>query len=160
MVHLPYLQPFEDVNKRVSRLAANIPFARKNLRPLSFVDVPRDEYLQATIAVYELNRIDYLRDLFVWAYQRSARNYSAVRQSLGQPDPFRLRYRDELTLLIREAVLGEVPAAPTLESLPESDREQMKRVLAIELQALHDGNIARHRLRPSEFQEWKEHRNR
>ena len=26
MVHLPYLQPFEDVNKRVSRLAANIPF--------------------------------------------------------------------------------------------------------------------------------------
>lgn len=25
MVHLPYLQPFEDVNKRVSRLAANIP---------------------------------------------------------------------------------------------------------------------------------------
>ncbi len=28
MVHLPYLQPFEDVNKRVSRLAANIPFIR------------------------------------------------------------------------------------------------------------------------------------
>lgn len=26
LVHLPYLQPFEDVNKRVSRLAANIPF--------------------------------------------------------------------------------------------------------------------------------------
>src|SRR5207244_5625048 len=25
MVHLPYLQPFEDVNKRVSRLAANLP---------------------------------------------------------------------------------------------------------------------------------------
>jgi Fic family protein len=24
MVHLPYLQPFDDVNKRVSRLAANI----------------------------------------------------------------------------------------------------------------------------------------
>jgi Fic/DOC family len=25
MVHIPYLQPFDDVNKRVSRLAANIP---------------------------------------------------------------------------------------------------------------------------------------
>jgi Fic family protein len=25
MVQLPYLQPFDDVNKRVSRLAANIP---------------------------------------------------------------------------------------------------------------------------------------
>ena len=33
MVHLPYLQPFDDVNKRVSRLAANIPFAHHNLAP-------------------------------------------------------------------------------------------------------------------------------
>ncbi len=40
MVHLPYLQPFEDVNKRVSRLAANIPLIRHNLCPLSFIDVP------------------------------------------------------------------------------------------------------------------------
>ena len=40
MVHLPYLQPFDDVNKRVSRLAANIPLIRENLSPLSFVDVP------------------------------------------------------------------------------------------------------------------------
>ena len=34
MVHLPYLQPFEDVNKRTSRLAANIPLIRHNLCPL------------------------------------------------------------------------------------------------------------------------------
>lgn len=41
MVHEPYLQPFADVNKRVSRLAANIPLIRHNLSPLSFVDVPQ-----------------------------------------------------------------------------------------------------------------------
>lgn len=35
MVHLPYLQSFEDVNKRVTRMAANIPFIRGNLSPLS-----------------------------------------------------------------------------------------------------------------------------
>ena len=45
MVHLPYLQPFEDVNKRVSRLAANIPFIRHNLCPLSFIDVPQQAYV-------------------------------------------------------------------------------------------------------------------
>jgi len=33
MVHLPYLQPFDDVNKRVSRLAANIPLNKWNLAP-------------------------------------------------------------------------------------------------------------------------------
>ncbi len=33
MVHLPYLQPFEDVNKRVPRLAANLSLIRENLSP-------------------------------------------------------------------------------------------------------------------------------
>ena len=57
MVHLPYLQPFEDVNKRVSRLAANIPLIRHNLCPLSFVDVPERAYIDGILGVYELNRI-------------------------------------------------------------------------------------------------------
>lgn len=39
LTQLPYLQPFDDVNKRVSRLAANIPFIKSNLSPLSFTDV-------------------------------------------------------------------------------------------------------------------------
>ena len=46
MVHLPYLQPFEDVNKCVSRLAANIPLIRCNLCPLSFIDVPAQQCSQ------------------------------------------------------------------------------------------------------------------
>jgi Fic family protein len=32
MVHVPYLQPFEDANKRVSRLAAHIPLIRHNAK--------------------------------------------------------------------------------------------------------------------------------
>src|SRR5205085_8482401 len=55
MVHLPCLQPFEDVNKRVSRLAANIPFVRENLSPLSFMDVPERAYVEGLLGVYELN---------------------------------------------------------------------------------------------------------
>jgi len=38
------LKPFDDVNKRVSRLGANIPFIKNNLSPLSFTDVPRSTY--------------------------------------------------------------------------------------------------------------------
>src|SRR6266705_5938696 len=62
MVQLPYLQPFDDVNKRVSRLAANIPFIKTNLSPLSFTDVPRDIYTDAMLDVYELNRVDLIKD--------------------------------------------------------------------------------------------------
>ena len=39
MVQLPYLQPFEDVNKRMSRLAANIPLVQHNLGSLSFLSL-------------------------------------------------------------------------------------------------------------------------
>jgi hypothetical protein len=72
MVHLPYLQPFEDVNKRVSRLCANIPLVKGNFCPLSFTDVPQMGYLHGIIGVYELNRIEYLRDLFEWVASCSA----------------------------------------------------------------------------------------
>src|SRR5690606_25100202 len=100
LVHLAYLQGFEDVNKRVSRLAANIPLIRGNLCPLSFVDVPERAYIDGLLAIYELNRIELLRDMFVWAYQRSSARYSAVRQSLGEPDPFRLPYRALVAALV------------------------------------------------------------
>ena len=71
MVHVPYLQPFEDVNKRVSRLAANVPLIRSNLCPLSFVDVPERAYVAAVLGVYELERVELLADLFVWSRTRT-----------------------------------------------------------------------------------------
>lgn len=65
MAQLPYLQPFEDVNKRVSRLAANIPLIKGNLAPLSFVGVPEAAYVDGTLAVYEPNHVELLRDVFI-----------------------------------------------------------------------------------------------
>ena len=44
MVHLPYLQPFIDVNKRTSRLAANLSLFRANLCPLTFLGLPENSY--------------------------------------------------------------------------------------------------------------------
>jgi len=164
MVHLPYLQPFEDVNKRVSRLAANIPLIRQNLSPLSFVDVPERAYIDGLIGVYELNRIELLRDVFVWAYERSCARYSAVRKSLGEPDPFRLRYRTLVTEVIAEIVRnGMNKKAATAfvqqfaaERVPEKDRARFVEVVETEVMNLHEGNIARYRLRPSQYHTWRE----
>ncbi len=163
MVHLPYLQAFEDVNKRVSRLAANIPLIRHNLCPLSFVDVEADDYLNGLIGVYELKRVEYLRDVFVWAYTRSAQRYSAIRESLGDPDPFRLRYRNEIGDLIRQIVQGkmswEAAERRTGEAAGEviaaEDHKRFHITVKVELRSLHEGNIARYRLRPREFADWR-----
>jgi hypothetical protein len=161
MVHLPYLQPFEDVNKRVSRLAANIPFVRQNLSPLSFFDVPQRAYFDALLGVYELNRVDLLRDIFVWAYERSTKRYVAVRQSLGEPDKFRLKFGNELKETIGEIVRGGL--SPSVEEVtriatklvPEHHLDDFVRMTIRDLENLHEGNFARFRLRPSEFHEWE-----
>ncbi len=163
MVHLPYLQPFEDVNKRVSRLAANLPFIRQNLCPLSFVDVPERAYIDGILGVYELNRIELLRDVFIWAYQRSCARYSAVRRSLGEPDPFRLRYRASVADTVAEIVRGgmDKKAAAAFikrraaEDASQEDRARFIEVVETEVMGLHEGNIARYRLRPSEYQTWR-----
>jgi hypothetical protein len=164
MVHLPYLQPFEDVNKRVSRLAANIPLIRQNLSPLSFIDVPLRAYIDGLLGVYELNRIELLRDVFVWAYGRSSARYAAVRRSLGEPDPFRLRYRALVGQVVAEVVrrgLNKKEATAFVqqsaaEQVSQEDRPRFVEVVETELMSLHEGNIARYRLRPSEYQAWRQ----
>ena len=165
MVQLPYLQPFDDVNKRVSRLAANIPLIQKNLCPLSFIDVPEQDYIDGTMAVYELNRIELLRDVYLWAYQRSCQRYVAVRQSLGEPDPFRLRYRNQLIAVVGSIVRrcaeqspAEIRVTAAAAGISGEHLEHFVRVVQQELMALHEGNYARFRLRPSEFQAWRIHK--
>ena len=164
LVQIPYLQPFDDVNKRVSRLAANIPLVRSNLSPLSFEDVPRELYTEAVLGVYELRRVELLRDVFVWAYERSAARYSAVRQSLGEPDPFRMRHRAALRELIGVVIRGCMDtrqAAAAIEAwveanIAEHERTRFRETVERELLSLHEGNFARYRITPSEFAAWQE----
>lgn len=162
MVHLPYLQPFEDMNKRVSRLSANIPLIRHNLCPLSFIDVPQQAYVDGMLGVYEMNRIGLLRDVYVWAYERSCQQYLAVRQELVPPDTFRLRYRVELAQTIKSLILEH--QAPTHEavmkvlppSLPESDVDKFIDLVSDEFRTLHQGNAIRFGVRPAQFAAWQE----
>lgn len=164
MVQLPYLQPFDDVNKRVSRLAANIPLITHNLAPISFTEVPRDSYVMGLLGVYELRRIELLRDVFIWAYERSALTYAAQRQSLGRPDPFRLHYRQPLQTLIGEIMRARLlPEAAderiaryAAEHVASTDRERFVAMTAAELLGVRESNFARYRVRPSEYYAWRQ----
>lgn len=89
-------------------LLPNLPLLRANLCPLTFLDVPEPAYTRAVLGVYELTRTELLRDLYVWAYERCAQEYLAIKQNLGDPDPTRLAYRE----LIRDTVHGVVTELP------------------------------------------------
>jgi hypothetical protein len=163
MVHLPYLQPFDDVNKRVSRLAANIPFIKANLSPLSFTNVPRSTYTDAILGVYELNKVDLLKDVFIWAYERSVERYAAVRQSLGEPDPFRQRHREALRQLVGDVVRRRMDRKEASGHIAEwvksniaaNEQGRFREMAESDLLSLHEGNFARLQVRPSEFAAWQ-----
>ena len=161
MVQIPYLQPFIDVNKRVSRLGANIPLIKKNLVPLSFVDVPERAYFEGTLGIYELNRVELLRDVFAWAYERSCQRFLAVTQNVAAPDPVRLRNREALSEVIGEVVrAGEHSTQEAVwkrasKLVREGDQDRFVEIALQELANLHEGNVARFRLRLSEYKAWK-----
>ncbi|MCA0377691.1 MAG: Fic family protein [Gemmatimonadetes bacterium] len=166
MVHLPYLQPFIDVNKRTSRLAANIPLVRANLCPLSFIDVPESLYTEGVLGVYEQADIALLRDVFVWAYQRSCAQFKVLREAMGDPDPIRLNYRNQLRVVVREIVLSGAPGTrDEMETrardqrIPDADRSAFVDQALSDLRALRPELLARYALRPSEYQHWLTSRN-
>jgi Fic family protein len=164
LVHLSYLQAFEDVNKRTARLVANIPLIRANLKPLSFMDVNQDAYVAALLGVYEKNDLSLFQDLYIWAYKRSSEKYSAVQQSMAQPSPLKLKYRNEIIAVIRALIVDKVSGRKAVAriknavselALPENISNELFKIIEIEVSSLHDGNIARFKVRPSQFQAWK-----
>jgi hypothetical protein len=95
-VNIAYLQPFQDGNKRTSRLCSNLPLLLSNCAPLSFLNVEPMDYAMAMIGVYERQDVSLAVNLFEWTYRRSIEKYRALLESLGTPDPLRAKYREEL----------------------------------------------------------------
>jgi len=161
-VQLPYLQPFEDVNKRVSRLAANIPLFRHNLCPLSFTDVPKRIYIEGLLGVYELNDISLFKEVFKWAYRRSASRYKVIQESLGSPDPVYLKHRELIKQCVRGIVEKRAIKSDVAEALEQSlngkveseERNEVVNLIEKELMSLHEGNFARFRITLRDFEEW------
>jgi hypothetical protein len=161
MVHLPYLQAFADINKRTSRLMANLPLFRANLCPLTFLDVPPEAYSRAILGLYEMTRVELLRDLYVWAYERSTQEYLTIKQDLAEPDPLRLAWRELIKQTLRELVTQ--PERDPLRHIQQSvaahvpapAQADVEALMVQELRRLHEGVLARYGLRPSEYAAWK-----
>ena len=163
LVHLSYLQAFEDVNKRTARLVANIPLIKKNLRPLSFIDVDQVAYVKSLIGIYEKNDVSLLRDLYMWAYNRSSQKYSAIQQSMGEPNLLKMKYRAAIHEIIHGIVLEKIAGHDLVfyiqdklekTNLPKDDSKELFKLIEMEIASLHDGNIARYKIRPSEYEAW------
>ncbi len=155
-VNIAYLQPFEDGNKRTSRLSANLPLLLSNCAPLSFLDVEPVDYALAMLGVYERQDVALAVELFDWTYRRSVAKYRAVLESMGAPNPFRARYREQLGDAVRQIVSTGATFAEAVRdfAIPEADRSAFEKLLQLELANLESYNCARYRLTLAKAEDW------
>lgn len=72
---ISYIQPFEDGNKRVSRLVSNAILLSKNCAPLSYRNTDENEYKKAMLIFYEKNSLSLIKQIFIDQYLFSTENY-------------------------------------------------------------------------------------
>lgn len=72
---ISYIQPFEDGNKRTSRILGNAILMAHNYCPLSYRSINEIEYKKATILFYEQNNMFYFKKLFLEQFRQAIENY-------------------------------------------------------------------------------------
>lgn len=81
MLHISYLQPFIDINKRTGRVSANIPLLRNNLCPVSFYGIDEKMYINGILEFYETGETHTISHAFLNSYRISVQRY---RTALNQ----------------------------------------------------------------------------
>ena len=76
LLGIAYIQPFDDGNKRTSRLMANAILLAHGLAPLSYRSIDENDYREALLVFYELNSLISLKKIFVEQYEFAAKNYT------------------------------------------------------------------------------------
>ncbi len=86
------------------------------------------------------------------------------QQSLGEPDAFRVQHRALIADTVTEVVQRGMDKSSAIawvrqsaeQHLPEFERARFIEITETQLMNLHEGNIARYRLRPSVFFAWQQ----
>ena len=72
---ISYIQPFEDGNKRASRLLGNAILLANNACPLSYRSINEADYKKAVIIFYEQNSARLFKELFIEQFKFAVSNY-------------------------------------------------------------------------------------
>ena len=97
-----------------------------------------------------MQRAELLRDVFAWAYERSCQRYLARRQSLGEPDAFRMKYRALLVQAVRDVIRNDRPGTAeeiadfAFQKIREEDMSAFAEAVQLDFDNLYDGNVARY----------------
>jgi Fic family protein len=72
---ISYIQPFEDGNKRTSRILGNAILLANNICPISYRSINEAEYKKGVIIFYEQNSAYFFKELFIEQFKFAVNNY-------------------------------------------------------------------------------------
>lgn len=153
-VHLPYLQPFVDCNKRTARIACNIPLLRAGVMPMTWMDVHEEDYISGIIGVYELNETNLLAEVFTDSYMRSIERFEIMRNE-QTPSPILVRYRDELRKVMRNFILHDDESLPI--TIDQKDMTGFLEYFDREVESLKQSDglrIIQFGLKDADYKQW------
>ncbi len=75
LVGISYIQPFEDGNKRTSRLLCNAILLASRHAPLSYRSIDENNYRESILVFYEKNSLEPMKRIFIEQYIFSTKNY-------------------------------------------------------------------------------------
>lgn len=162
LAHISYLQAFVDVNKRTARLSANIPLIKGNLVPLAFSDVRVKDYMSAMIAIYELQDMRPLTDLYVYSYLRTCAAYDVTIKAMGF-DEVRVRYRQARREVIRKVIEDKLTGEAMREFIfheakrvvLENERQEFAEDVLEDLELIDESRLVGLGITPDQLQKWK-----
>jgi Fic family protein len=111
LVHLPYLQPFEDCNKRTSRLVCSIPLLSNGILPVSWAEVAPRDYTNSLLCIYEQKSTYGIADVFVEACKRSFERFE-ISMKNRQPTRLEVTHAKQIGEAIRNRIMHDDPTLP------------------------------------------------
>ncbi len=81
MLLIAYVQPFEDGNKRTSRLLGNAILSAYDVCPLSLRSIDESDYKKAIVLFYEQNSVLFFKELLMKQFKFAVENYFLDKNS-------------------------------------------------------------------------------
>lgn len=153
LVHIPYLQPFEDCNKRTARLVCNIPLLTKGILPISWSEVSQKDYTDCLLCVYEKNSVYGLCNLFVDACKRSFERFELTQKG-RIPQRLEISMAKQISEAINNRILHGDYSLPR--NVGPMQVVEFEAFIAYKLDQIRENDMAAvpYRIRPKAVSEW------
>ena len=156
LIHIPYLQPFDDCNKRTSRLLCNIPLLGSGILPVSWAEVNHRDYTDSLLCIYEKNSTYGLCDVFVEACARSFERFE-ISMKNREPSRMEISHSKQIQEAVRNRILHNDRSLPR--DVDALNIAEFELIVEDTLAAIRENDMvaAPYRLRPDVVQAWLEH---